>query len=91
MGNVGLRIFLGDSPLKLSGCVPNEHGLRLYDSACRVFAENKSDRGLREMLAKSGHVVWASMENIPAQPLPTRCRRSRPGLRPILPTPAGTE
>ena len=64
MRNVGLRIFLGDSPLKLSGCVPDEHGLRLYYSACRVFAESKSDRGLREMLAKSRHAACAPMENI---------------------------
>ena len=64
MGKIGLRIFLGDSPLKLSGCVPDEHGLGLYYSARREFAKCKSERGLRGMLAKSGHAIWASMENI---------------------------
>jgi len=64
MGKVGLRILLGDSPLELSGCVPDEHGLGLYYSARRQFAPSKSDRRLREMLAKTRHAVSAPKENI---------------------------
>ncbi len=77
MGKVGLRIFLSDSPLKLSGCVPDEHGLGLYYSARREFAPCKSERGLRGMLPKSEHAVWASMKNIVGRSRFRRAARDR--------------
>ncbi len=77
MGKVGLRIFLRGSTLELSSRVPDEHGLGLYYSARREFAPSKSDRGLREMLAKTEHAISVPLENIVGR----RCFRHAAGDR----------
>ena len=68
---VSFRILRGDAPLKLSGCVPDEHGLRLYYWAGDVVGPTKIT-GLQGMLEKARRAVWAPIENIAG-----RCRFRR--------------
>src|SRR5262249_32852315 len=66
-GVVSFRILLGDALLELSG-LPDEHGLPRYIIPYTV-GPSKHNRGLRGMLAKARHAVWAPIENVAG-----RCR-----------------